>query len=130
MPIRYLLLWFGLAIVAIVNGVVRQATYGKTMSDLAAHQLSTVTAVLASGAVVGVAAKFWPIRSAAQAWTIGVSWLLMTIAFEFGFGHFVAGHSWSRLLADYNLFAGRVWALFLLWMTVLPYLLFQFYAPR
>ena len=33
----------------------------------------------------------------------------------------VAGHSWARLLADYNLFAGRVWSLFLVWITVAPY---------
>jgi hypothetical protein len=46
----------------------------------------------------------------------------MTIAFEFGFGHYVAGHSWSRLLADYNLANGRVWSLFLAWIAVLPYL--------
>ncbi len=44
----------------------------------------------------------------------------MTIAFEFGFGHFVAGHSWGRLLADYNLLTGHVWVLFLLWVLVVP----------
>jgi hypothetical protein len=45
----------------------------------------------------------------------------MTVAFEFGFGHYVAGHSWSLLLADYNLLAGRVWSLFLIWITIVPY---------
>jgi hypothetical protein len=71
--------------------------------------------------VVWALNQFWPIRSAKEAWMIGVCWLLMTVAFEFGFGHYVAGHSWVRLFADYNLLEGRVWSLFLAWITVLPY---------
>jgi hypothetical protein len=49
----------------------------------------------------------------------------MTITFEFGFGHFVAGHSWAKLLADYNILQGRVWSLFLVWITVLPFVVFK-----
>ena len=51
--------------------------------------------------------------------------LAMTVAFEFLFGHYVAGHSWDRLLHDYNLFAGRVWVVVLVWVTVAPYLFFR-----
>jgi hypothetical protein len=39
-------------------------------------------------------------------------WLILAI---------VAVHSGSRLPADYNLFAGRVWSLFLARITVVPY---------
>jgi len=41
-------------------------------------------------------------------------WTAMTVCFEFGFFHFVAGVPWEKLLADYNLFAGRLWVLVLL----------------
>jgi hypothetical protein len=122
---KYLLVWLLLAIVAIANGVLRQSTYGKAVSELAAHQISTVTAILASGAVVWVVNRFWPIQSVSQAWTIGACWLVMTMIFEFGFGHYIAGHSWARLLADYKLFEGRVWSLFLIWMLVLPYVVLR-----
>ena len=125
MVTKYLLVWFLLAIVAIANGVLRQSTYGKAVPELAAHQISTVTAILASGAVVWVVNRFWPIQSVSQAWTIGACWLVMTIIFEFGFGHYVARHSWTRLFADYNLLEGRVWSLFLVWIAVLPYVVFR-----
>jgi hypothetical protein len=125
---RYFLVWFLLATVAIANGVIRQTTYGKAVSDLAAHQISTATAVLATGAVVWFVHRVWAIESASQAWSIGLLWLIMTIAFEFGFGHFVAGHSWASLLADYNLFNGRVWCLFLIWMTIMPFVIFRLSA--
>jgi hypothetical protein len=119
---RYLFFWLILAAVAILNGVLRQATYGRHLSELAAHQLSTLTGILLTGGVVWALNRFWPIRSAQEAWITGVCWLLMTVAFEFGFGHYVAGHSWARLIADYNLLEGRVWSLFLAWITVVPYL--------
>lgn len=123
---KYLLVWFLLAMVAIANGIVRDATYGKSVSDLAAHQISTVTAILLSGTVAWFVHRHWPIASASQAWTIGLLWLAMTVVFEFGFGHYVAGHAWSKLLADYNILNGRVWSLFLLWIAILPLLVFAF----
>jgi hypothetical protein len=123
---KYMLVWFLLAIVAIANGVVRQSTYGKILSSLAAHQVSTLTAILASGTLVWFINGVWPIETSTQAWTIGAIWLVSTIAFEFGFGHWVAGHSWEALLADYNLMQGRVWSLFLLWIAVLPWVVFYF----
>ena len=125
---RYLLVWFLLAIVAIANGIIRQSTYGKAVPDLAAHQISTGTAIVASGVVVWFVHRVWPIDSAKQAWTIGGLWLLMTVAFEFGFGYYVAGHSWDKLLADYNLLDGRVWALFLVWVAVMPFIFFKISA--
>ena len=121
MLIRYLLCWFLLAIVAIANGVLREATYGKRVSELSAHQISTGTGILLTGLLVWVLSRLWPIDSSGQAWLIGACWLLATIAFEFGFGHFIAGHTWSKLLADYNVLNGRLWLLFLIWIMVMPY---------
>jgi len=123
---RYLSAWVLLAIVAVANGFLREATYGKRVSERSAHQISTGTAIVFTGVLVWGLGRFWPIGSSAQAWTIGGCWLLATIAFEFGFGRFVAGHSWSRLLTDYDLLHGRVWLLFLIWITILPYLLYRY----
>lgn len=125
MVARYLLVWLVLAVVATTNGIVRQATYGKYLPDLAAHQISTFTAIIATSVVVWLIHRVWPLESALQAWIVGVCWLLLTIAFEFGFGHFVAGHSWERLFADYNLIEGRIWSLFLVWVLVLPTVVFM-----
>ncbi|MGA9573741.1 MAG: hypothetical protein WBS20_07335 [Lysobacterales bacterium] len=126
MLVRYLLFWLLLAVVAIANGILRQVVYGKFVSTLTAHQISTLTGIVFTGVLVFWLHRFWPIESVRQAWLIGVIWLVMTISFEFGFGHFVAGHPWSALFADYNLLRGRVWLVFLVWMLVLPWLVFRF----
>jgi hypothetical protein len=126
MTLQYTIAWIALAVVAIFNGVIREYTYGRFISQLAAHQISTVTAVVLSGLFVVFMHRLWPIESSRQAWIIGGVWLLMTIIFEFGFGHFVVGHTWSRLLADYNLFTGHIWILFLLWVLVVPNLVYKY----
>ena len=123
MLLHYIAFWLVLAILAIGNGILRGSTYGRYGSDLAAHQISTVTAILITGVAIWLFHRYQPTASLRQAWLIGTIWLAMTIVFEFGFGHFVAGHSWQRLLADYNLLAGRIWSLFLVWILVVVPLL-------
>ena len=122
---RYVLAWFPMVAIAIANGALRESWYGQHLSELTAHQISTLTAIVLFGVYIWFVVRFWPPTSKAQAIAIGLLWLVMTIAFEFLFGHFVAGHTWERLLHDYNLLAGRVWPLVLVWVAVAPYLYFR-----
>ena len=120
----HLLFWFALVLVGIVNGVLREYTYGKSMSSRAAHQVSTLTAMVLSGAAVAILWRYRPLETAGHAWLVGCAWFFVTIVFEFVFGHYVIGHPWKRLFEDYDLRHGRVWGLFLLWILVLPFLFF------
>lgn len=63
---RHALCWILLAVVAIINGVLRENTYGKSVSELAAHQVSTVTAIVFTGIVVWLLQRAWPLESAHQ----------------------------------------------------------------
>ncbi|WP_273437239.1 hypothetical protein [Sedimenticola selenatireducens] len=125
MIIRHIFFWFVLMLVAIGNGLLREATYGKRVTELAAHQISTLTGILFTGLAVWVFSRIWPLKSLTHVWMVGLSWLLLTLIFEFSFGHYVAGHSWARLLQDYNLLAGRVWVVFLLWVAIMPYIFYK-----
>jgi hypothetical protein len=126
MIFRYTLARLILMVAAIINGVIREAVYKNSLGDLRAHQLSTLTGIILFGVIVWGLSRLWPLPSAKQTWTVGFIWLAMTLAFEFLFGHFVAGHSWSKLLQDYNIFAGRLWPLILLWVTIAPYVFYKF----
>jgi hypothetical protein len=122
---KYLATWFVMLLVSIANGAARDLTYGKYMSELAAHQLSTVTSVLSLGVVTWLFVRFYPPYSAIHAITIGVAWAALTVAFEFLFFHFFGGHSWSELLANYDISEGRVWVVVLLWVAAAPYVFFH-----
>ena len=112
-------------LIAIANGLFREKILVKRLNKLQAHQLSTATMIILLGTYVWVLFKIWGPASAHQAITIGALWLLFTIIFEFLFGHYIAGHPWSKLLNDYNIMKGRVWILVLIWITIIPYLIYQ-----
>lgn len=107
--------WLIFAGVATSAGIVRETWLVPRIGELRAHQVGTL---LVCGIFLAVIAVF--IRrtrpSAQEARSIGVWWVLVAIAFEFGFGHYLDGLSWSRLLADYDLSRGRL--LLLVWLTV------------
>jgi len=46
--------------------------------------------------------------------------MLLTVMFEFSLGR-LTNKSWEYLLESYNIFAGRIWLLFLVSLFLLPY---------
>jgi len=123
---RYIIAWIGLVVIAIINGTFREILYSQYMDGLSAHQLSTVIGIIAFGIYIWILSKIWPIKSSRQAISIGIAWLVMTILFEFVFGHYVMGNSWNKLFADYNIIHGRVWIVVLIWTAIAPYIFFRF----
>ena len=122
---KYLAAWLVMLLVSVANGAVRDFTYGRHLNELAAHQLSTAASVLLLGGVIWIFVRLYPPSSGSQAISIGLSWMALTVAFEFLFFHFVGGHSWSGLLANYDILKGRVWVLVPLWLAVAPYAFFR-----
>jgi hypothetical protein len=109
--LRSLLIWCAIIPIAIANGAVRDLLIAPRTGDAPAHVVSTV---LLCGAIL-----LWtwltigwvrPVDTRAAV-RIGLVWLAVTVAFEFLAGHFVFRTPWHRLLADYNLAAGRIWVL-------------------
>ncbi len=49
---KYLLVWFVLVAVAIINGIIRNEVYKDSLGDLRAHQLSTLTGIILFGLVI------------------------------------------------------------------------------
>lgn len=127
---RYLAAWLPMVPIAILNGMVRQAWYGRYMTELAAHQVSTASGLVLLGGYVWLVMRRWPPTGSGQALSIGFLWLGLTLAFEFLFGHYVAGHTWARLVADYNLLAGRVWILIPLWVGLAPWIFYHLSSRR
>lgn len=122
---KYMIGWLPLVAIGILNGVLRQAVYGKYIGELTAHQISTLTGIILMGLYIWWLTGVWKIESPGQAIAIGLIWLVMTVVFEFLFGHYVIGHSWKKLFHDYNILEGRVWVLVLAWITVAPIVFYK-----
>jgi hypothetical protein len=108
---RVILSWILLAVIGVANGILRGTTYGKFMSESRAHQISTVTC--SAGMIGGTYLGLGHVAAGARDRTllaVGAGWALATVAFEFGFGRFVAKESWADLLHAYNLKTGQLWS--------------------
>lgn len=123
--IIYAASWIGMVILAIVNGAVREKLYGPFMGELSAHQLSTLSGIILFGLYIWILTGIWRIETSNQAFVIGIMWVIMTVLFEFIFGHFIMNHPWGKLFHDYNLLEGRVWLLVLIWTAIAPYVFYR-----
>jgi hypothetical protein len=107
--------WLILAAIATVAGVARERWLVPLLGDLRGHQVGTLLVTSAFLAAISMFVA-WMKLSPSEALAIGGAWLLCAVTFEFGFGHYVDGLSWNRLLSDYDLSEGRL--LLLLWLAV------------
>lgn len=111
---------------AIANGALRDFTYGKHLAELRAHQLSSLIGCALLGMVMWFFVNRWPPSSERAAFAIGLFWMVLTMAFEFLFFHYVGGRPWAELVANYNVLQGRVWVLVLAWVALAPWLFYRF----
>ena len=96
-------MWFCIIIVEVLHGIARTGFLAPAVGDFRARQIAVFTG---SFLILIVATSFirWirPIH-AGEALSIGIVWLVLTLAFELGFGRYVAHASWSRIASDYDL---------------------------
>lgn len=122
-------LWFLLAILAIVNGLVRNYLYKPMVGDLIAHQISTLIFILVIFIVTYFSFKK-NYYSNKLLLLVGLIWVGLTEAFEFLAGHYLFGNSWEKLLADYNIFNRRIWIFVLIATMFAPYLINKFFNNK
>jgi hypothetical protein len=74
---RWLLAWPGGALIGVANGVLREATYGRRVSERTAHQLSGATAIAAFALYFFALDARWPLRDTREAVEVGAGWLAL-----------------------------------------------------
>lgn len=115
--------WFLFMILAIINAGIRNGVYKPIVGDLTAHQISTLIFAIVIFVVTYLILRFSDLNlSDSQALFMGITWVILTIGFEFIAGHYAFGNSWEKLLADYNILNGRIWSLVLLIEFIAPLL--------
>jgi hypothetical protein len=110
--------------IAILNAVIREKICTKFFRELTCHQLFTLMLMIMMSLYTWMIYPLLKIEQSGEAWLNGIIWLLLTLIFEFFAGHYIFKNSWTRLFQDYNLIKGRVWSLFILFILILPYLIY------
>jgi hypothetical protein len=118
---RAVLAWLAILVLAILNGVLREAWLVPALGRrgaLAASGLALAALVL----LAALLSARWLDAGAQRAWRLGLAWLGLTLAFEFGFGALLQGKPLAQLLAAYALSDGNLWPLVLAVIVVAPVL--------
>lgn len=125
---KYLIAWFGIVVLGLANATIRQVAYARYVSEPAGHQVSTLTFAILVGLYAWALSGFLKLSSEGEAIGVGLTWMVLTVAFEFALGRYVVGDSWRTLLYDYNVLDGRVWGLFVLWVGLAPYVFYKLHV--
>jgi len=95
--------WVIFGVLAIINGVIRNSFYAPRIGEYPAHVISTII-----GICFVVVGSYMFLRllqidySNVDLLLVGALWLVLTVLFEFVFGHYVVGHPWQKLLAEHE----------------------------
>ncbi|MPZ71003.1 MAG: hypothetical protein GEU71_15980 [Actinobacteria bacterium] len=116
----WLIAWLGGSVLGIVNGTARELLYKDRVGELGAHYISTASLMMLLILYMWLLEQKWPIPNLRSALRIGGIWFVLTIMFEFGFGHYVDGKTWAELGENYNLAGGHVWVVVPGLMTIGP----------
>ena len=122
--------WLLLTVAMVAQGVARHAWLRPYFGETGANQLGTITAIVLILLITLLFIKRLGARSDQALLGIGLLWLVLTVLFEFVFGRWVMGLSWSRLLADYNIFQGHFWPLVLVVVLCAPWVAAQIRGLR
>jgi hypothetical protein len=122
MLLRAIEIWFVLLTVAVLNGSVREAWITARLGGFAAHVISTVMLSAAIAFIAWISILWVGAETTTDAFVVGSTWLLLTMAFEFLAGHYLFRNPWEKLFADYNIFQGRIWVIVLFSTFLAPIL--------
>lgn len=117
---KALRVWFVILLLAILNGALREFVLVPALGVPAATALSGIVLCALIIGVVFLALPWLGPPTCRAALGIGVFWVLLTVAFEFGFGFFVQHKSGPEMLGAYRFENGNIWPLVLLVILASP----------
>ena len=118
LPLRALALLALIIMAEVINGTVRTLAIAPLVGDFTARQIGTVTGCVLIGLIAWFGSPWLKAGSPRAQWAVGLLWMVLMMVFEVTFGRLVAGASWQRLAADYNLAQGGL--LGMLWLLCAP----------
>lgn len=113
-------MWLLLCVTAVAAGAAREKLLTPRLGELRAHQVGTLGLIPVMFGLTCLWLRLAGLEDSTWLAEVGRYWLVLTVAFEFGFGLLVMRHPLRRLLADYNLLRGRLWTVFLAALTLSP----------
>jgi len=121
--LKAFILWFAILVLAMLNGILREIALVPAMGSFGAFIVSGVILSACIFTVAFLAAPWYGRLPSADWLLVGLFWLLLTLAFEFGFGRLLQHKSWVDLFEAYTFKGGNIWPLVLVAILIAPWLM-------
>ena len=115
-------IWLLIIIAEIIHGVARVHFLEPRIGGRRARQVAVFSGSVIVLTIAVITTNWLNPTSEAAALAVGMGWVVATVVFELLFGRYVAGLSWPRLLADFNLARGGLLPIGLLVMLLAPWI--------
>ena len=119
---KALAIWFGILVLAIVNGMLRDVVLIPVLGHEQGFILSGVILSALILTVTYISLPWFGPAPMARYIALGLGWLFLTLVFEFTFGRLIQGKPWPELLEAYTFKGGNIWPVVLLVVTTAPYI--------
>jgi hypothetical protein len=103
---RALGIWLVLIGAEFVHGILRAIFLVPVVGNFGSRQIGVFTGSILILAIAYLLVPWLHATDKRSLISVGVLWVVLTVVFEFGFGHFVLGRSWQDLASDYNVLRG------------------------
>jgi hypothetical protein len=110
-------IWLVLLLAAFINGAMREMLIAPRVGEQIGHRIGVVVFSCVIFGITYVFVKTLTPVPFSSLLYVGLFWLALSLLFECGFFHYVMHEPWEKLLADYNIFRGRL--LIVVWLTTL-----------
>ena len=121
MVFRALGVWFLFVPAAILNGVLRDKVLIVVFGQALALPLSGVILSILVFLITVIFVPYLGGSAAWHFWLIGCIWLILTVAFEFVFSHFVMGKTWVEIVQVFNVAQGNLMIVVLIGTLISPF---------
>jgi len=111
--VKSLIAWLVILCLAVANGALREAVLIPALDRTSGLILSGVLLSVLVAVVAYIFMRLVPRVTVSNAVQIGVLWLFLTLAFEFGLGRLIQHKSWAELFEAYTFKEGNIWPIVL-----------------
>jgi hypothetical protein len=120
--LRAFAVWLVIIFAESIHGTLREWLLRPYVGDLRARQIAMVTGMLLILAVAYAFIHWLRAETTKTLLLVGLLWVVLTIAFEFGLGLYVLGYSWERMTEDYDFRRGGFLSLGMVFLLLAPLL--------
>lgn len=114
-------IWLIIVIAAIINGVIREKLMVPMVGLETALPLSGITLSIFILLISFTSVSFIGAKETKTFLAIGVLWLVLTLSFEFLFGHYVVGKPWEEIIQVFSMKKGDLFIVVLFVTVISPW---------